>query len=269
MSPSRWVVSVLLACHLGALTLGSLPRPEQLRPVGPPRISSRNALAAALTPTLDSAAAAFSRVHHLSWRATEPLHGFARWYVSLTGLGQRWRMFMNPPTYDEYIQARYYVGASGSTRPAWVATELIFPAHREDHVRLVQSFRDSYTDKAIAIALASFMIARSTSAESPDDTAPDSSDALAPVAGHFARRFTSRYLVAGERVLRTELWIARTPNAAPGTALDPRRLEARLAVLRRYYEGPVQDRRVPREYFPHRAMQTEADLSWVMEYIDQ
>ena len=171
---------LLLACHICALTVGALPRPGAMRPVDPPRSSQRNALSALLTPVLDSAAARFIEVHQAAWRATAPLQGFVRWYIGLTGLGQRWRMFMNPPDYDEYLRARYYVGTHDTAAVKWVATELIFPAHREDQVRLVQSFRDSYTDKAIAIALSAFLRARfAAGAEVPEDET-DLPENLAP-----------------------------------------------------------------------------------------
>ncbi len=140
-------------------------------------------------------------------------------------------MFMNPPDYDEYLRARYYVGTHDTAAVKWVATELIFPAHREDQVRLVQSFRDSYTDKAIAIALSAFLRARfAAGAEVPEDET-DLPENLAPVAGYFSRRFARESLVPGERVLRTELWLARAPNPAPGVGPDFEKVEERRAIL--------------------------------------
>jgi len=220
-----------------------------------------------LTPRLDSAARLLSRAHHFCWRATAPLQSFASWYTGLTGLGQRWRMFMNPPTYDEYLQARYYVGAGDSTRPQWVAMEVIYPTHREDTVRLFQSFRDSYTDKAIAIALADHLNIRQAKGATAGAGAADQPNALSPIARHFARRFAARHLLRDERVVRTELWRARPPNRRPGTAVEPQKLEARRAMLRRYYAGPVEDRRFLPGFPSDRAVQREGDLAWVMEYV--
>lgn len=267
MSPSRWVVSALLVCHLAALAIGAIPDPEQVAPVGPARQPTRNWLAATLTPALDSGAALFRRVHVACWHATAPFRALAVWYVGLTGLSQRWRMFMNPPTYDEYLQARYYVGRG--SRAEWVAGEIIFPAHREDRVRAFQSFRDSYTDKAIAIALADFLKARDAADRVANGTAASGHDLprdLGPVVGHFAGRFAARHLLPHEHVLRTEVWRGRVPNPPPGSRTDPAVTDARRAVLRRYYEGPVEERPFLGGYAPIGAAQPEADVVWVLEY---
>ena len=52
----------------------------------------------------------------------------------------------------------------------------------------------------------------------------------------------------------------------PGTNADPGVMQARQAVLRRYYDGPIEERPYIGSYTLTRLMEREADLAWVMEY---
>ena len=264
MSRSQWLISVLLVCHLSGLVIGAIPRPGELLRVQPPRHPDRNPLAALLTPPLDAAAAAFIPVHDATWRLTTPLRTLSEWYVGLTGLGQRWRMFMNPPTYDEYLKARFHIRQTGADHEIWTASQLVFPSHREDRVRLLQSFRDSYTDKAIAIALADFVNTRTAVAF--DDSTADPSTRLDPLARHFAADFARRHLRPDQQVVGTELWRARVPNPAPGTPAAADAAARRQTLLRRYYDGPVEDRSRPRPLALGTTV-VEEELRWVLEYI--
>ena len=137
-----------------------------------------------------------------AFRATGPLGAPLREYLSLTGLGQQWRMFSSPPKVDQYVRVRYYVASGDPGTPGrslWIATELVMPAHREDRIRLLQSFRDSNRDKAVAIALDNFYRHRKQGLVRPDTTSAALPDDLAPVAGTLAR------------VSRAAIW--RFPNA--------------------------------------------------------
>jgi hypothetical protein len=194
-------------------------------------------------------------------------------YLALTGLGQNWKMFSSPSSDHRYLRARYYVGlrvesGAGAGDPLWTATELILPAHREDQLRFLQSYRDSFRDKALAVALERFYTARDVSLVRRDTKSEELPDDLAPIARYFARRFEGVMLRSDERVLRTEIWSGTAPMPPPGSTPNQTLTEARLAVLRKYYEGPVQNH-FGRPVYPvyHRA-EREADISWTLEYFE-
>jgi hypothetical protein len=182
-------------------------------------------------------------------------------------------MFSNPPTVDQYLRIRYYVGtdAPGASRPgaSWAATELVLPAHREDRIRRIQSYRDSYRDKALAIALDEFFGRRDPHLIQRETRPSQLPDSLAPVGRFFARQFQRQHLQSNERILRTEVWSGTSPNPRRGAPADSPEHAARVAALRGYYEGPVEHRlRVP-PYPPYHGTEKEADIVWVLEYFEE
>src|SRR5438105_2540726 len=134
MSRSRIGISVFLIGHLTAITIAALPDPDRLNKVGAARHPTDDRLAALVTPILDRFTAGFARIPVALSRITRPLHRPVGFYVGITGLGQYWAMFKEPPPYDRYFRVRYYVGSP--SRPTWTARELVYPAHREDQVRV-------------------------------------------------------------------------------------------------------------------------------------
>ena len=269
MSASRWFISLLLAGHVVALTIEAIPPPDSAAASPEVRSPTRNAVAAALTPPLDASIPTVHQLHQLAWDGTAWARGPATWYVGLTGLGQSWRMFMDPPKYDEYLQVRYYVVNADSQaggRIARTAGELAFPAHREDRVRVFQSFRDSYTDKAIAMAIADSMGQRRNRDEAAIGDA-DAPEPLSAVAKFFSQRFAARHLMPGEAISRTEIWIARAGNRPPGSPEQPAAIRARRAVLEQYYVGPVENGPSGGQLPRNGDVFQEADLTWVLEYI--
>jgi hypothetical protein len=253
MSVSRWAVSLLIVWHLVAIVIAAIPRPT--RPADEPSLPGRAA----------RAAAALAAPLHASRALQTPVNA----YIGVLGLGQRWTMFSSPPKDDEYVRVRYYIGSSSSLqRPAWTATELVMPAHREDRVRVLQSFRDSYRDKAIANALGNFYRRRPAHLVRPDTLPGALPDDLAPIARYFARSFADRYLEPGETVVRTEVWVGSAAMSPPGSPAAVDDAEWRQSVLRGYYEGPVENRyRVP-PYPPYHGAEQEADIRWVLEYFE-
>jgi hypothetical protein len=194
-------------------------------------------------------------------------------YLALTGLGQRWKMFSTPPETHQYLRVRYYVGArsvpaEGAAEPLWTATELILPAHREDQVRLLQSYRDSFRDKALMTALERFQVALRPRRLRRDMQSSELPDDLAPIARYFSRRFERQALRADERVVRSEVWSGTAPMTPPGSPPDPVSTEARWAVLREYYGGPVQNHFGHPVYPIYRRVEKAADISWVLEYFE-
>src|ERR1041384_403871 len=101
-------------------------------------------------------------------------------------------MFSNPPHIDRYLRTRYYIETPQGRR--WTVTELVMPAHREDRIRLLQSYRDSYQDKAMEIALVGFQRARKPSLIAPATKSAELPDDLAPIGRYFARRFEQHEL---------------------------------------------------------------------------
>jgi hypothetical protein len=216
----------------------------------------------------DALAGAVAPLVKGAWWITRPLRPVVNQYLRLTGLGQSWAMFSNPPQMDQYARVRHYIrNASGGE---WTATELVMPGHREDRVRLLQSFRDSYRDKAIEIALETFYRRRTPAQITPDARPEQLPNDLAPVARYFARTFRERVLDgAGERIVRTEVWIGNAATPAMGQPVDRLKAAERTVALQAYWEGPVEQRlRVPPRP-PYHALEREADINWILEYYEQ
>jgi hypothetical protein len=262
MTKSRWIVSAFIAWHLVSIGLSSLPTASWLeragRPAGPFSLVTRSADVA-------SAGIATS-TEALRRTATRAIGKPVAGYVALTGLGQHWGMFWDPPRQDRYWRARYYVEKPGG-RP-WTATELIGPAHREDRVRLFQSYRDSYRDKAFEIAFDEFIKRRKPGVVAPGTRPQDLPDDLAPIARFFARRFGSG-LNDGERVVRTELWVGTVGNKAIGEPANETAALQRRATLLGYAEGPLEERLAIRPYPPYHGVEREGGIDWVLEYYEQ
>jgi len=274
MSAKRWALSVFFVWHVVSTVLGSLdPSNVVLQPVGPPRHPENDPLAATLTPALDRAAAVAAAFPETLTRVARPLRGMFGAYLEITGLSQNWKMFSAPPEVHQYLRVRYYVGPRGDVlqtvaNPAWTATELVLPAHREDEVRLFRGYRDSFRDKAMTTALQRFQRNRDANLLRPDTSSTELPSDLAPIGRYFARRFERDVLQPDERVLRTEIWYGVAPMPPPGATLDRPVTEARLSVLRGYYEGPVQDHFGRPVYPGYHSTEGEADIFWVLEYFE-
>jgi hypothetical protein len=273
MSPKRWALSLFFVWHLVAITLGSLMSPGAMPPIPAPRHPTNDVFAAAMTPSLDRLAAMISPLPAAILRNAGPVRVLAADYLSVTGVSQSWKMFSNPPLVDQYLRVRYYVGLDRATGQngqdaSWTATELVLPAHREDRVRLVQGYWDAFRDKAMTSALARFDSGRSDRLNEPNTKSADLPDDLAPIARYFARRFQRDVLRPDERVVRTEIWYGVAPMPRPGELPDSRRVEDRQALLRRYYEGPVENHFGTPVVPPYHSAQVEADITWYLEYFE-
>lgn len=267
MTSHRRLISAFIVCHMCALVLGAIPPPGRV-----PAIDRRDRVNAGasgrIVTAFDTAGALFAGVTNRLWAATTAVRPAVNGYLRITSLGQSWAMFSNPPLADQYVRVRYYIRPErGST---WVATELVRPAHREDRVRLVRSFRDSYQDKALEIAITNFRAGRNSrliQANTPWTSLPDD---LAPVGRYFARRFERTYLTSGgQRIVRTEVWVGAAPNRQSGRVLDPGRLAERAAALQAYYDGPLEERVYVPTHPPYHAVDREADIAWVLEYFEE
>lgn len=264
----RRLIALFLAWHLFAISVAALPAPNRFArfPQRDPS-SALNPVVHRVTLALDGVARVTEIVESGLWRATRPLHRVVTYYLRLTGLGQTWSMFANPPTYAQYMRVRYYVEPpSGRT---WLATELVWPTNREDRVRTVESFRDSYRDKALSVALGHFYERRKAGLVAPE-TKPDQLPAdLAPIARYFAREFARAHLTDNDRITRTEVWVGTAPIAPLGTAPDNEARLDRVAALQAYYEGVVERRLNVPAVPPYHAGEREADINWILEYYEE
>ena len=270
MTISRWVVSLFLLWHLTATALGSIPSADRLdeRKVGAVRHPADDPIAAAVTPRLDAVAGTFWQFASELSEAAGSVPAYARIYLRSVGLGQQWVMFGSPPTRDEYVRLRYFVGSSSDRKPSWAATELIFPASPEDQIRLGTAYWDKHRDKAIYNAKTAFQRRLQGHAKAGSEPTTAEPKDLAPILRYFTRRFQHDYLAPGERVLRTEFWYGSVPNLPRGTPVNIGVREARLAALHKYYEGPIETRIALPPYGPVFALEREADLSWSLRYLE-
>ncbi len=265
----RRLAAAFVTWHLFAITAGSIPQPERFSnfPERDPAAAPSRVVHGG-TVLLDGLAAAVAPlIKGVGW-ITRPVRPAVNWYLDLTGLRPSWAMFSNPPQADQYARVRYYV--QSATGREWTATELVMPAHREDDVRLIQSFRDSYRDKAIAIALEAFYRHRSPVQITPDARPDQLPNDLAPIGRYFARSFQRRHLDrTGERVVRTEVWIGTAATPGLGKPVDRAKLAERTVALQAYWKGPVEQRlRVPPRP-PYHGLERQADIDWVLEYYEQ
>jgi hypothetical protein len=280
MSVKRWALSVFFVWHLVVTGLGSLavsdplPPIEAAPPVATPAGESsppvHDLIVATLRPVLDTVAATVMPFPGAVARAAAPLSRPAAFYREITGNSQNWKMFSSAPKTHQYLRVRYYVGPRdvGGNHGAWTATELVLPAHREDQMRLVRAYRDSYRDKAMTVALGRFHRRRDEDLVKPDTTSAELPDDIAPIGRYFARRFERRALGPDERIVRTEIWYGIAPMALPGGTLDPAIVDARMATLRRYYEAPVENRFRRPVHPAYHALEEEAGITWILEYFE-
>lgn len=270
MSRVRWAVTLLLAWHITAMVADAVPAPADVPLVESIRHPTGDPVRGRVTPILDILTANLARVHQAIWPAVSLTRQLTDRYMEGLGLKQRWRMFSNPPRYDEYLRVRYYVAVGpGDDTGVWIANELVLPAHREDRIRTFQSFRDSYRDKALVIALGRFH----GSPEVANGEATERHEALAPVARYFARRFVRARLAGdGDRLLRVELWhgIAESGSRASGPLSERRaRMSARLTELSEYYHGPVEMSLRGGPYPAYQGTEQESDIFWTLDYIEE
>jgi hypothetical protein len=264
----RRLIAIFLGWHLFAIAVAALPPPNRLThfPQRDPA-AALGPVSYRVTLILDGAAKAAEFVESGIWRLTTPLHPAIGYYLRFTGLSQNWAMFANPPTAAQYTRVRYYVRPRGGR--VWVATELVNPANREDHVRGFQSFRDSYRDKALAVASSRFYARRKKSLVAPETRPEQLPNDLAPIARYFSREFARTRLAETDRIIRVEVWIGTAPIPALGAELDADARVERAVVLQAYYDGPVEERINVPDYPPYHAGYREADIAWLLEYYEE
>lgn len=264
----RRLIALFLSWHLFAISVAALPPPSRLGhfPQRDPA-TALNPVFHQLTLGFDAVARIVEFVELGVWRATRPLHRPITYYLRLTGLSQTWSMFASPPTSAQYMRVRYYIQPAAGR--LWVATELVLPTNREDRVRTFQSFRDSYRDKALAVAMGRFYDRRKANLIAPDTRSDQLPRDLAPVARYFAREFAREHLAHGDRIIRTEVWVGTAAIPRLGTAGDDEARLQRAVALQSYYDGPIEQRINVPPIPPYHAGEREADISWLLEYYEE
>jgi hypothetical protein len=266
MSASRWALSLFFIGHLSSIGLASLPQAARPAAVGPARHPLDDSIAGILTPVVDRGAKIVAGFAATCLAATRPLRRFTAVYVKVTGLGQIWNMFSSPWTENRYARLRYYVAPSQAanvqnTRPAWMATEMVFPELREENrVHLVRSYRAAARDKAFLAAVEAASRKPSLTGLPPD---------LAPVVRYFANRYRRDHLAAGERIVRTEVWLGTSPVRSRGSSGDRQTQEARRRALIEAYDGPFEEVVERDTYPPIHATEMQEDIVWQLEFFEE
>ena len=271
MGIGRWAIPSLISCHAIAIFLAALPPSERFT-------AARARLSPNTVPANRSPAArTIDQTIRLALPAVRSLAVLGDWtrplvlqYQRLTGTYQIWVMFSEPTRTDRYIRLRYYVQPVAGGR-MWTATELVWPAHREDRVRLLRGFRDSFLDKALDNSLELFFEHRNKSLIQPGTRPEQLPDDLAPAARYFARRYAgnARLREKGQQIVRIEVWMGNARNDELGRAADANKRADRKDWLEPYYEGPVEQRINVPPYPPYHAAQREVDIDWLLEYFEE
>jgi hypothetical protein len=206
---------------------------------------------------------------------TTPIRWITRPYIE-AGLHQNWNMFSNPLTADHYMRVGYEVAASDGRRRPWMVQELVFPADREDRVRLFHQFRD----KAIQHVLEKFSVATARDPRAMEDTprptgrtpvplgSPELAREFEPLVRYFRNRYRDTYLEKGERIIRTEVWAGAAAIPPRGGSLPQDVIDRRDEALNRYYSGPAYAGSVA-EPPPLGRKVTEADILWELIFVDE
>jgi hypothetical protein len=257
VSSERWLLSTLIAIHLVAITAASLPEPRELNLVNASATPGPrgDALARTVKPVLDAVVAAVAPLEAEAFTVTKPIRALTRTYIQ-AGLRQKWNMFANPVTADQYVRVAHYVGSSRDPGRVRVFQELVLPGQHENRPRLVHRFQD----KAILNALEALAVDRL------DHPGEQHYADLDPIASYFGNRFKAVYLAADETMLRTDVWFGGAAMPPVAGRLTDDQLQERWTVLQRYWDGPV-DTPVNVTPLQPGALEGEGDIGWRLDYM--
>ena len=256
MSGEQKLASILIALHMVALSVVSIPDPRLLPVITAATAPDRRP--GPLTRPLDGAVTMLAGIEPTLYRLVEPMRFLTAPYIT-AGIGpQQWYMFASPYTFDVYLRADAFVASGGERQPSRIYRELLLPAYDETKVRLYHRYRD----KAILTSLEGV---------SRDQLGGNSEEALRrlePI-GRFFRSELQRQLTPGDRVARVELWYSTAPIPPPGKPEDTAMVADRTTRLAPYWSRPAE---VMGRSFDRRRLGTterESDMVWTLTYIDQ
>jgi hypothetical protein len=267
MSTVRWVLSLLIAYHLAALTAAAIPAPDALPFPSEIRHPSNDSIAAAVTPVLDGAARSLSRLEPILFQLSAPVRSLTRVYSEAGLGGQQWNMFSTPYTVDKYVRLDYYVVRDADPLRPRLLRELALPADDEARVRLLHQFRDKVMLNTLDNYFKEVAAASASGGEPFEPEAARRLRGLEPIVRYFASRLV-RTLRPGERLVRTELWNGEAPIPPPDQGWEREMRTVRLAALAPFRQGPapVAASEVTR-YQQRGAMEREADIRWLLVYV--
>jgi hypothetical protein len=263
VSPSRWAQSAFIALHVTALAISLPPGRDSTVVVGgvrqgagvmwPPTL---------LTPVLDRIAIKEEAFTQAVDRLTRPVRPVTERYLTMLGIGIGWWMFSNPSRDDMYVRARYYIEPADKSQGALtVVDEVVFPAlPPRDRLRVATSFKTAYLDKTADKALVEFHRRLEG-----DQGSVGASEALAPIARYYQRRFTRESLAPADRVTRVELWHGTARNPPPERGSDPE-----IDRVNLLYPPDERHRQRPARVQGDRLFRTEESggVRWVLDYAD-
>jgi hypothetical protein len=268
MSYVRWFLSLLIVYHLAALGAAAIPEQDAVTPVVEVRHPS-DPVAATVTPLLDRAGMALTRIESVLTRASAPVRRLTRPYIN-AGLGpQQWQMFSTPYTEYQYVRLDYYVMSGPDTTHERVLRELVLPADREEQIRMLHQFRDKVILNTLETFLTGMAKAQNTSVTAKV-SAEDQARLLQgfdPIVDYFSSRVAAA-LDPTARLARVEFWFGTAPIPARGASISDEAVAARLRILEPYRNGPAQVAvHGPVGYRQRGALERESDISWTLMYI--
>jgi hypothetical protein len=259
MTARQWVISVLIAFHLLAVTLAAIPRgvAGQMRTVPRP---DGDPVAALLEQPLTRLADGLNRTQRWLRRSTTMVRGRTQPYIS-SALPQNWSMFSSVLVVQRYLRVDYYVQAGD--RPVTLYQQLVLPSQVEGEPRLF--YRSA--DKAVRVVMGGYLTRLRDEEEGAASSGADDVDAarVIPLVRHFSSRFASAHDIARDQIVRVEVWAGSVPIPPPGEAPTfPAQL--RRDMLNRYRTAAPQP--APAERLSLWTMRRQGDLSWQLVYID-
>ena len=264
MSGYQRTVSLLLILHLVSLGVHSLAPPEDVTHAPNDLDRSRDRLSRLVTPFADTALAIVESVNRTLWHTTTPVRAVTSPYLEASALYQRWEMFAVPALSYQYLRTRYYWRAShnrDTDAQRLTATELVFPVDREDEIRLLAAFPNSFRNKAGANVVKMLQDGRG---EGPEVYSAQLRSFLA----FFSECFERGHLQRSDALFRAELWYGTAAIAEPGHRPSSEQSTAHLDTMRAYYDGPRPQVFSRRRYPRVGTVEHEADIVWELVETD-
>lgn len=258
MSRYEWLVSLFVVWHLTSFSLSALASPDDIDRYRGEYAPNPYWIARQIRPLAETAARGLESMSRSLWWVTTPARVFTAPYGEAVALPQRWIMFARPGKYLSYVRIRYFWNSDDDDSPGvFSADELVFPRDREDEVRLVASYWNSFHSKAMSSALTGFFADR-------DEGLDEYSSYLTPLLTHFAARFESRYLRPSQEVFRTEMWHGVTPIPPPGERVSDENAGAHFNAVSSYYGGIVPRPVSGRSYQARESIERQAGITWTL-----
>jgi hypothetical protein len=257
MTAREWVLSLLIAFHLVAVTLAAIPRPVPGR-LTPVSRSDADPIAAVFNPPLTHLANELNSAQRQIHRTSSGFRAISRPYIA-AGIPQNWSMFSNVLVIQRYLRVDFHVRGSGKTPVVY--RQLVLPSQNEGEPRL--SYRSA--DKAVRVLMGSFLsrLRDEEEADVSDDSQGDPRS-VEPLLRHFATRFAQELATPLDEITRMELWAGSVPIPPPGE-VPQFPAELRREVLNRY--RTLEPAPAPISRLPVGTTQPQGDLTWQLVHV--